>query len=268
MPRLKRNIQRLSVYEVEPFVLSKELRTSLANTLAHKIPASAWVRIFAITTLYQRTIHNESFGVSIDDFQAKMGMAKSAIQTLRRDLSVERTAIELPTVHELDPVRSFTISKQIMEDVHRKFFEIRGPYGDPWTIMYMMLEHGLDALEALLDWVAYEHSAPDFKGVREGGIWNFWVIGLTQIMKDHDLPYKVSKMKSRTGMPSPFAKFFWDLQELLPADQRRHTHGEDGFFSAIVRARSGISFEGNFDEKFGSMLPELRGLLGKVSGRN
>jgi hypothetical protein len=84
-----------------------------------------------------------------------------------------------------------------------------------------------------------EDDDPNLPGHHEGDCWRDWVRALTRIAEQHKLRSGVRADTDKNWRgPSPFVVLVYELQELLPAESRRH-HGCGALAKAIQRARQG-----------------------------
>jgi hypothetical protein len=74
---------------------------------------------------------------------------------------------------------------------------------------------------------------------QEGAEWRKWIRQLNQIMEDNGLRARTRKDaggKSKSDKQSPFTRFVWELQYLLPDGCGRHMHSIGALATAISRA--------------------------------
>jgi hypothetical protein len=91
-------------------------------------------------------------------------------------------------------------------DIVERHFQLEVPEGKYKNELstYSILEWALDAMLVATEFAIREISRPEHGHYRTGNLWNLWIYMLTVIMKEHGLPYKVSK---RTAGKNPFVNF-------------------------------------------------------------
>jgi hypothetical protein len=69
--------------------------------------------------------------------------------------------------------------------------------------------------------------------------WKNWIVEITRLFKQNDLPFAARKDvdKNKTGRPSPFVIFIWELQQLIEPKYRQHDHSVEALADAISRAQ-------------------------------
>ena len=77
--------------------------------------------------------------------------------------------------------------------------------------------------------------SPDQPGFRDGEDWGLWILRLTDVMKSHDLPWRVRKDVDKSDSVSPFVCLVWELQQHIP--YRRHAT-EGALSKGITSARA------------------------------
>lgn len=104
--------------------------------------------------------------------------------------------------------------------------------------LFSFFEDALDAVLALSVFTQ-QRLNEGYGGFPEGEWWNIWIIKLTEIARNHDLPYKVRNDtdKQKPASPSPFAAFVYEFQKHLPENVRKSVHSVDAAAQAINRAR-------------------------------
>ena len=131
-------------------------------------------------------------------------------------------------------------------------------------VMFYLLAHAIDAFSAVSGWVQHEMSHPEYQGFKEGWAWEIWVVWLTIIMKEHGLPYKVSKATvNPSAKISQFVKLLWELQATLPKELRRFYFSKDALAQGITRARRNRFLGKKFENvvPVESLLPGYRKLV-------
>ena len=135
-----------------------------------------------------------------------------------------------------------------LQAIHSKFFNHVISLPNAGNLSSFLL-HVLNSTIATSEFMAEAlNKKPDeekiMMGFSEGQIWNLWVLMLTDIMKNHRLPYKIRKDtdKRKGETPSPFVALIWELQQSLPKEQRKFTQSHDALAQGIYRARSDPRF--------------------------
>jgi hypothetical protein len=104
-------------------------------------------------------------------------------------------------------------------------------------LVVALCDRGLAELESdLASKEAQEASQP----------WDDWIVQLIDLFKRYKLPTFARKDtyfgdKSKTGRPSHFVIFIWDLQRLIERKYRQHAQSCEALADAINRARNRVS---------------------------
>jgi hypothetical protein len=235
----------------EPVFWTEAQIQSIRDALGKQLPKQAWVDIAIATTLYQFAAPGERSALSTKSFISRLQRLDKSLQSVRQSLSMEPPEqILLPRKHIGDLKRDRRKGISILNQIERRFFTLKKSNpSHQIDVMFYLLIHAIDALSAVSAWIRYEVSHPQYHGFKEGWTWEIWVSWLTIIMKEHGLPYKVSKGTVHPSAKiSPFVNFLWELQAALPKELRRFHHSKDALAQGIWRARRGKYLEGTFGD--------------------
>jgi hypothetical protein len=113
-------------------------------------------------------------------------------------------------------------------------------------VLFSLLHHALNSLVAVIDFVSPE--IVKFRNVDAGWMWRSWVVWITVIVREHQLPYKVSAHTRKAGAPiSPFVRLIEEMQNHIPQECRRSAGIDpESLARAINRARKGMDLDCEF----------------------
>lgn len=200
------------------------------------------------TGLYLNAAPFDRTAVPIKKFLPRLDKLKELVKSLRSDFAEDVSSNEKSTGRVLTGDKRLTA-------IQRQYFQRQN-----WTNFYPgasfdLLEHTLNAVEAVCDFMSMELSDPNYAGHSEGWLWNHWICLLTMIVKEHGLPYEVRKDsdKQKPNSPiSPFVLFVDELQKCIPNEFRRHSppgsERREALATAIGRAREGIDVDCKFSD--------------------
>jgi hypothetical protein len=249
----------------EPVFWTKAQMQSIRDALGKQLSKQAWVDIAIATSLYQFAAPGERSALSTRNFIPRLQRLDKSLQLVRKSLSKEPPEqILLPRKHIGDLKRHRRKGISILNQIERRFFTLKKSNpSHQIDVMFYLLIHAIDALSSVSAWIRYEVSHPQYQGFKEGWTWEIWVTWLTIIMKEHGLPYKVSKGTVHPSAKiSPFVNFLWELQAALPKEERRFHHSKDALAQGISRARRNKFFREKFEDvvPVESLVPDYRRL--------
>jgi hypothetical protein len=209
---------------VKPVLWTKSERQVIQDAFGEMLPKKAWVDIAIATALYQLTQSGEETAVTTAKFIISLHRLDKTLKSVRESLSgISPEKILLPKRHSTDLIKDRRNGIRILNEIEERFFKLeKSNPSHQIDVMFYLLAHAIDALSAVSGWVQHEMSHPEYQGFKEGWAWEIWVVWLTIIMKEHGLPYKVSKSTvNPSAKISPFVKLLWELQATLYLDSMR-----------------------------------------------
>ncbi len=236
---------------------------SIQNALGKRLPKKAWVDIALATGLYQFISPGEKTATPATLFISCLSSLDGELQLVREKISTAPPdKIRIPKRHISDYVKDRSKGVKLLNEIEKRFFKLKKSNPSHQIDgMFYLLAHAIDALSAVSAWVQYEVSHPEYQGYKEGSAWQWWIVWLTMIMKEHGLPYEASKATiNPNARVSPFVKFLWELQAALPTELQRCHQSKDSLAQGITRARRGKVLNARFEDvvKAKSFWPEYQ----------
>jgi hypothetical protein len=115
--------------------------------------------------------------------------------------------------------------------IKQNFADSRLKYGGPTDAIHAM--HGVTASFVF----ACDLSEKDMaRGFQPGESWNGWVRDLADVLQKRGFPTGVRKDVDKSDTTSPFVRFIWELQELIPQEFRRGSHSKVALATLISKA--------------------------------
>jgi hypothetical protein len=246
---------------VEPVFWTGSQIHSIQKTLGKRLPKKAWADIALATALYQLICSGEKTATPATEFISSLSRLDKSLQSVRERISKAPTKkIHIPKRHLSDRVKDRSKGVKILNEIEERFFKVeKSNPSHQIDVMFHLLAHAIDALSAVSAWVQYEMSHPEYQGYKEGSAWEWWIVWLTMIMKEHGLPYKASKATiNPNARISPFVAFLSELQTALPTGLQRYQQSKDSLAQGISRARRAKFLEAKFEDvvKVKSFWPE------------
>jgi hypothetical protein len=232
----------------EPIAISSSQRAAIEAAYGRSLSTQIWAKIIVATGLYLEAAPSERIAVPIKEFLPRLNELKELAKSIKNDFAEDVSPNTKSTGHVLTGDKRLNVIK-------RQYFQRQN-----WTDFqplapYELLEHTLDAVGAVCDFVSMKLSDPEYAGFSEGWLWNYWICWLTMIVKEHGLPYEArnDSDKQKPDSPiSPFVLFVDELQKCIPEEFRRHTPpgSERGgpLAKAIERARKETDVDCKFSE--------------------
>lgn len=232
----------------EPIAFNDSQRAAVEAAYNKSLSEQIWTKIFVATGLYLNAAPFDRTAVPIKKFLPKLDKLKELAKSLRSDFADDVSS------NKKSKGRVLTGDKRLTA-IQRQYFQRQN-----WTNFYPgasfdLLEHTLNAVDAVCDFMSVELSDPNYAGHSEGWLWNHWICWLTMIVKEHGLPYEVRKDsdKQKPNSPiSPFVLFVDELQKCIPNEFRRHSppgsERREALATAIGRAREGMDVDCKFSD--------------------
>jgi hypothetical protein len=176
-------------------------------------------RICEIVTAYFREAAFETAAPFVDD----------STQYLEELADAARSFVRALRIPDEEPMRTTAFRIRDMIEIAAPSLNIVD-----LEIMTRGIINACDAVKTDL-----EHQLPK-AGIKEGRAWNELIYLLSDFAEGHKLTTGASKglAKSKTGNPSPFVSFVYQLQECFPAHYRHYNHSHQGLAKAIGDARN------------------------------
>ena len=122
--------------------------------------------------------------------------------------------------------------------IKQNFADSRLKYGGPTDAIHAM--HGVMAsLVFACDLAEKELEKDTARAFQRGEAWNVWVRDLAGVLQKRGFPTGVRKDVDKSDTTSPFVRFIWKLQELIPQEFRRGSHSEVALATLISKAVRG-----------------------------
>ena len=232
---MPRSIQRIDLIKRlgKPIEFSADDRTRVEAAYGRKLTSEQWAQITGATSLLTALGGGIESLAPMRVVSKKLQKLTDAARSVREELSEK-------------PLPSYKNST--LQAIHSKFFNHVISLPNAGHLSLFLL-HVLNSTIATSEFMAEAlNKKPDeekiMMGFSEGQIWTLWVLLLTNIMKNHRLPYKVRKDtdKRKGETPSPFVALIWELQQSLPKELRKFTQSHNALAQGIYRARSDARF--------------------------
>jgi hypothetical protein len=248
MGKYLKRIPQVPKEGAEPIAFNDSQRAAVEAAYGKSLSEQIWTKIFVATGLYLNAAPFDRTAVPIKKFLPRLDKLKELAKSLRSDFAEDVSSNKKSTGRVLTGDKRLTA-------IQRQYFQRQN-----WTNFYPgasfdLLEHTLNAVEAVCDFMSMELSDPNYAGHSEGWLWNHWICWLTMIVKEHGLPYEVRKDsdKQKPNSPiSPFVLFVDELQKCIPNEFRRHSppgsERREALATAIGRAREGIDVDCKFSD--------------------
>lgn len=247
MGKYLKRIPQVPKEGAEPIAFDDSQRTAVEAAYGKSLSEQIWTKIFVATGLYLNAAPFDRTAVPIKDFLPRLNKLKELAKSIKSDFADDVSSNKKSTKRILTGDKRLTA-------IQRQYFQRQ-----KWTNFYPgasfdLLEHTLNAVEAVCDFMSTELADPNY-GYSEGWLWNYWICLLTIIVKEDGLRYEVRKDsdKQKPNSPiSPFVLFVDELQKCIPNKFRRHSppgsETRGALASAIVRARAGIDIDCKFSD--------------------
>jgi hypothetical protein len=122
--------------------------------------------------------------------------------------------------------------------IKQNFADSQLKYGGPTDAIRAM--HGVMASFVIAcDLAERELERNRARGFQPGESWNVWVRDLAGVLRKRGFPTGVRKDVDKSDTTSPFVRFIWELQELVPQEFRRGSHSKVALATLISKARRG-----------------------------
>jgi hypothetical protein len=122
--------------------------------------------------------------------------------------------------------------------IKQNFADSRLKYGGPTDAIHAM--HGIMASFVFAcDLAEKELEKNRARAFQRGEAWNVWVRELAGVLQKRGFPTGVRKDVDKSDTTSPFVRFIWELQELIPQEFRRGSHSKVALATLISKAIRG-----------------------------
>lgn len=249
MAKYRKRIPQVPKEGAEPIAFNDNQRAAIEAAYGNSLSEQIWTKIFVATGLYLNAAPSERTAIPIKDLLPRLNELKELAKSIRSDFAGDVSSNKKSTGRVLTGDKRLTA-------IQKQYFQRQN-----WTNFYPgasfdLLEHTLNAVEAVCDFMSMELSDPEYAGHSQGWLWDCWICWLTMIVKEHGLPYKARKDsdKQKPGSPiSPFILFVDTLQKYIPEEFRQHglvPNPESGspLGTAIWRARQGNDTDCKFSD--------------------
>jgi hypothetical protein len=119
--------------------------------------------------------------------------------------------------------------------IKQNFADSRLKYGGPTDAIHAM--HGVMASFVFV--CARAEKGLEKDGFQRGETWNEWVRDLSGVLQKRGFRTSVRKDSDKSDTTSPFVRFIWELQELIPQEFRRGSHSDVALATLISKAIRG-----------------------------
>jgi hypothetical protein len=122
--------------------------------------------------------------------------------------------------------------------IKQNFADSRLKYGGPTDAIHAM--HGIMASFVFACDLAEKELEKDrARAFQRGEAWIVWVRDLAGVLQKRGFPTGVRKDVDKSDTTSPFVRFIWELQELIPQEFRRGSHSNVALATLISKAIRG-----------------------------
>jgi hypothetical protein len=134
--------------------------------------------------------------------------------------------------------RGFPIGFVVLIQELQKLADSWSRYGRPTDAIHGMHEI-MASFVLACDLAEKELEKNRARAFQRGEAWNVWVRDLAGVLQKRGFPTGVRKDVDKSDTTSPFVRFIWELQELIPQEFRRGSHSKVALATLISKAIRG-----------------------------